>query len=237
VIKKLQIQLDYPPTLHVFSRMDNVALKLAHRFPDWERNPNAIELRNWEQKQLLRIGFKESYFCCDDPPVLDDEVQLCLSCIEQIVKRFELRGPLKVSAGIQMISEYEGLFEELVSHLHKKFHTQLPTIPGFDTVSVTDVAYVVDFKDRGSIEWQRKLSAGPMNRQEWLLKNPLTLRASDLAGALMDRHKISVPPVFIFASLDGIREGMRSNQLHDAVPKIISSSVSMGNSFFSFCKA
>jgi hypothetical protein len=237
VNKKFQFKIEYAPTLHVFSRMDSTAMLLGHDFPDWERSANWIELRNWERRQVLRIGFKESYFCCDDPPVLNDEVHLGIRCMQQIAKRCEIAGPLKAFADIQMLSEYDGSFDELVALMHRKFHVQLPALPDFEQFDVADIAYVIAFKERGNTDWYRKLTAGPMNRKEWLIKNPLTMRASDLSGQLMDRHKSSVPPVFIFASLDGLRDNLRSNQLADAVPALLDSSLSLANSFFTYCKA
>ncbi len=235
-IKKLALKVEYPPTLRVYSRMDDVAIKLASYFPDWERGAVAIELRNWDRRHTFKMLHKESLFLCDDPPVLNDDVRLGIHCLEAALKRFDCNRNLTASVGIHFVSGIDTEFDQLVHAMDAKFHVPQGSIPAFNGFTLLDTSYTIELKDDGHTGWTRKITAGPMTRTEWLSKNSLTVRISHLTGEEMDRHKQSVPPVFVFLALDSTRAGMGLRETIDMLPQIVQSTTEMANSFMAYCK-
>jgi hypothetical protein len=65
-LKKLVVELRYKPELGFYGKMDPIGLELADEFPDWQRSPLTLEVRNKKKHRRLFLSYNRVFLDVDE---------------------------------------------------------------------------------------------------------------------------------------------------------------------------
>src|SRR5687767_14226183 len=61
-VKHLVMELRYEPSLAFYGVMDKIGLDLSSSYPDWERSPLTLEIRDKKNKRRVLLSHQRSFF-------------------------------------------------------------------------------------------------------------------------------------------------------------------------------
>lgn len=206
-LKKLVVDFRYRPTLNAYSGMDTIGLELAKDFPDWQRTPLALEIRNKVKHRRLGITFNRTVFDSDAPEDGDQELSLARECVTKVTKRLKVTKFERFGMRSLFVAETGKTFERLVQQVAKSFLVPAGTIGAFRDMTLKDVAYVVDFHFK---EWTYSVKVGPMEKKQWLslVQHEKQIFESEPGGETFEKFRDSIPDRFVFLDIDASREGV-----------------------------
>jgi hypothetical protein len=66
-LKKLVLEMRYKPDVGFYGKMDSFGTEFAGDFPDWERSPLTLELRDKKKHRRLYLSVKRLFIDVDEP--------------------------------------------------------------------------------------------------------------------------------------------------------------------------
>jgi hypothetical protein len=225
-LKKLVVEFRYRPTLNAYSGMDKIGLGLAKDFPDWQRTPLALEIRNKVKHRRLGITFNRTVFDSYAPEDVSRELSLARECVTNVTKRLKVTEFQRFGMRSLFVAETGETFERLVQQVAKNFLAPIGTIGAFGDMTLKDVAYVVDVHFK---EWTYCVKVGPVEKKQWLslVQHGKDIFESEPGGETFEKFRDSIPDRFVFLDIDASREGVLESDvlktfrgLHDRSRKI-----------------
>src|SRR5262249_45595774 len=123
-VRHLIAELRYSPTLGFYSAMDKIGIALGEHYPDWERSPLTLEVRDKNHRRRCYLSHQRSFYEAVNFP---DEVQE----FEQVQRLFdklhhELQFLKVQRLGIRQLASVgcDEPFPEMVRTVVRKFHLQ-----------------------------------------------------------------------------------------------------------------
>ncbi len=171
-VKNVVIEWRYKPNLAVYTRMDQVGIDFADKYPDWRRSPLSLELRNKKAKRRFFISYQRCFYEVVGPA--DNDVAAELERANKLFDR--IRHDLAVSelerVGIRQWAAFERgePFNEMVRRANRKFQPQDPRFTELLQGQVIDVGYVADVRTEQG--WKYSLRVGPMEKAQWFKTVP-----------------------------------------------------------------
>lgn len=166
-LRKLAIELRYKPHLGFYSKMDDIALRLSDEFPDWERSPLTVEIRNKKKHRRIFLAHRRCFYEGDLLPnqLPNSEFDFAIGRLERVISEMDVKEFTRIGVRQWVAADLGKAFALMVDEIGSRFHNQSEQLAGIVRDKVADLAYVVDCET--SEGWKYHLRLGPMTREEW----------------------------------------------------------------------
>ena len=182
--------------------MDEVGLSLNSQFPDWQRDPLQLKLKNLSTPSMFGVSHSNCIYQNFNPSDVQKEVAGAAGLIEDALKKFQVNNLERVRVVCQGAFPSGLTFENLAIRLDRKFHKQFSEISAFDESTMTDMAYVINTADRTPSHWTRNITLGPMTKAEWRSKFPIDFEMHQITDSARKSCDERIPEVFTNITID-----------------------------------
>jgi hypothetical protein len=198
-VQHLVLELRYDPALRFYTVMDKIGLDLAEAYPDWERSPLTLDIRNKKYHRRCFLSYQRCFYEALGFPALVPEIERAEKLFEKVhfemaftkVRRIGLRQWLTVVS--------DEPFAQMVKTVVKKVQPPDDKLSKLLRGRIEDVGHVVDvLADNG---WKYHLRFGPMESKQWFELIPHEIGLFDSPEAFK-KYKESMPERFLFIDID-----------------------------------
>lgn len=202
-LRKYVLEWRYAPQLTFYGQVDRVGIELAARFPDWERSPLTLELRNLKEHRRLYLSFTRSFLDHDEPKNTRSDIEDSARVMERSCSILSLQALSRVGLRQWFAFPMEQDTEALVHLVADKFLRNDDRISKIVCGSLRDVAYVVDLVQPQG--WKFNVRLGPMDRKQWLqfvTHERAMFEHSEKAERTFEAFLKTLPECFIYVDID-----------------------------------
>jgi hypothetical protein len=216
-IKHLVLELRYDPTLQFYPVMDKIGLEYVDAYPDWERSPLTIELRDKKTRRRFFLSAARSFYEALDFSSEGPEFDRAVSLFDRL--HHELKFTKVRRVGIRRwvaVSEADP-FPKLVAAFSSRF---APKDERFEQIlrgRTEDLGLLVDVRTENG--WKYHLRAGPMERKQWFEVIPHEAGLFD-SGKDFEAYKEKIPERMFYIDFDGYQEDLAYSDLGNVVGSI-----------------
>lgn len=234
-LKKLVVELRYKPDLGFYGKMDSVGVNLADSFPDWERSPLAVEVRNKKKHRRVFLSHRRSFFEADlDGTDALREFQFGEETLKDVCVGLAIKEFKRIGVRQWFAADLMKPFALMVDEIAARFLGHDQELSSILTDATDDVAYVVDF--RTSEGWKYHLRLGPMTKEQWFQAVSYEVnnfeRRGDENAATFEDYRDHVPENLLYIDIDCFDEDVTEDRFtglltafrrrsHDVVEKLI----------------
>lgn len=217
-VRNVVVEWRFASQLVVYSKMDQVGIAFAKDYPDWQRSPLTLEIRNQQQLRRFFMSYRRCFFEAISPA--DGNVAVELDRAHKLFEKFATEvgiTELERFALRQWVAiEDKRAFPELVRAFTKNFHPKDNVL--FDSLKgeILDISYVVDVKSNEG--WKYNLRAGPMERDQWFQFVPHDLQLFGTEAAF-NTYKEAFPNQFLYLDIDSFREKVPMSDMKTVTDK------------------
>ena len=219
VLKKLVIDFRYKPTLRVYERMDHVGLALSSDFPDWQRGPLALEIRNRQKHRRLQIQFRQSVFDCINPANEEDEFEVGKKSVKTVCDKVDIAEFERFAVRFWFLADFKDEYESLVDLVYGKFCTPIERLSPFTEYTLKDAAYAVDLSRDG---WTYAVRIGPMTKDEWFsnVHHERSAFETEPDGETFEKYDRTIPDRFLYLDVDVRCEGVLHEEARESIRRL-----------------
>jgi len=219
-LRKLVIELRYKPDLGFYKRMDSVGRALGSDFPDWERSPLTVEVRNKKKHRRVFLshhrGFYEADLDAADPAL---EFQFAEKTLQDVRDGLGITDLNRIGVRQWFAANLDKSFARMVDEIAARFLREDEELSSILTDRKHDVAYVVDFET--SDGWKYHLRLGPMTKEQWLqvvnYEVSIFERPEDESAATLEKYRNSLPENLLYVDIDCFQEDVAKDRFTDLV--------------------
>jgi len=207
-LKKIAIDVRYAPTLSVYANMDRVGIKLKDKFPDWERTPLTLELRNKIQHRRLHIAHRQSVFECDGPPdEIGTELGIARESIQAVNDALTISTYQRFGMRSCFTCETKTDFSKLVKQVNDRLCVAIDGIDAFTGMALKDVGYTVNLSQG---DWTYNVRVGPMEKDQWfsIIRHQTEIFDANQPENSFEKFRNAMPERFLFIDVDAFREAV-----------------------------
>jgi hypothetical protein len=197
------LEIRYEPSLRVYGVMDKIGLDLADSYPDWERSPLTLEIRNKKLHRRCFLSHQRCFFEALGFATEATEIERATSFFDMV--HHELRFTKVLRLGIRRwlaVTSGEP-FAQMVKAAATKFHPQDDSLRTLLRGRIEDVGYSVDVLTNNG--WKYHLRSGPMERKQWFEMIPHEIGNFESEEAFK-KYRESFPERMYFIDMDCYKE-------------------------------
>jgi hypothetical protein len=232
-LKKLVVELRYKADLGFYSKMDAVGVELADDFPDWERSPLTLEIRNKKKHRRLFTSVKRAFFDVDGGSP-DSEFIFVEKLLRKVCAKLEVKQLSRSGIRQWFTADLGKPFALMVDEFSERFLPRGDYLKSILTDKTKDVGYVVDFETDEGLRYNLRM--GPMLKSQWFSTVAHELNAfeqsEEESANTFANFQASFPEQFLFIDIDSYQEDQPADKLdrflssahrrsHDLVSKLI----------------
>ena len=207
----------YEPSLAFYGIMDKVGLDLAHAYPDWERSPLTLEIRDKKNKRRAMFSHQRSFFEAVDFAHPTVEFEKAGKIFEKLHHELKFTRVRRIGLRQWAFVVLEEKFEKVVKDMARKLFSPEDALARALHGTLDDVMYAVHVQaDHG---WKYHLKMGPMLRKQWFEIIPYE-RALFPNEEAFKEFKESIPETMIFIDVDGFQEDIPYSELSATIASI-----------------
>ncbi len=215
-VRHLVLELRYKPSLAFYGVMDKIGLHFVDQYPDWERSPLTLEIRDKKHQRRATITHNRSFFEAVDPSDPSSDIDRALKIFERLRDELKFSDVMRIGIRQWASVAVNENFDKFVRDLSKKFHPQQEPLLNALHGRIDDFLYAANVRtDTG---WKYHLKLGPMERKQWFELIPYE-QAIFPKGAF-EEFKNSIPEKMLFFDIDGFREDFTYSELQSVVASI-----------------
>jgi hypothetical protein len=218
-VKNLVVEWRFAPQLAIYSAMDKIGIHFAEDFPDWERSPLTLELKNLNHWRRFFMSCRRCFFDVVNPSSagLSTEIDKAYSLFDRTATELELRQIERIGFRQWFAFPCEDDFELLVKRSISKFHPENQSLKDLLRAEFTDIGYVVDMKTADG--WKYNLRAGPMKKEQWfsIVQHERQIFKSQTD---FDGYETKFPSQFFYVDIDCHSENVPRSDLRQLVDKM-----------------
>ena len=238
-LRKLVIELRYKPDLGFYSKMDSVCLNLGEKFPDWERSPLTVEVRNKKKHRRVFLSHRRCFYETDlvtadpTPEFQCAEETLKDVCVGLAITEFERVGVRQWFA-----SDLDKPFALMVDEIAARFLSQNEALSSIVTDSKHDVGYVVDYETNDG--WKYHLRLGPMTKEQWFrvvsYEANIFERREEEDAVTFEKYRDSLPENFLYVDIDCFEEDVAEDRFTELVTTFRRRSHDLAGKLIRYCR-
>jgi len=218
-VKNLVIEWRYKPNLAVYTKMDQVGIDFAEKYPDWQKSPLTLEIRNKKSKRRFFISYRRCFFEVIGPRDKDvaAELERASKLFDRIHRDLDLNKLERV--GIRQWAAFarDEPFAEMVRRANRKFQPQDPQFLELLRGNVVDVGFVADVKTEQG--WNYSLRVGPMEKAQWFDTVPHEVEMFSGTEEFAE-YRQEFPDRFLYVDIDCFKEDVALSDLPALVSAI-----------------
>lgn len=236
-LKKLVVEVRYKPDLGFYAKMDAIGQELTEEYPNWQRSPLTLEVRNQKKHRRLYLSSGRTFLDFDgvDPAAGDfDHAEKLLGkvCQKLGVKEFSRIGVRQWFA-----ADIDKSFALMVDEFSERFLPKGTELGEILSDKTTDVAYVVECETGDG--WRYNLRLGPMQRTQWFQIVAHELNAfeqGDEATETFEKFRQTIPEQFLYVDVDCFGEQMAAGELNGFISSARRRSHGLATKLIEYCK-
>jgi len=238
-LRKLLIELRYKPDIRFYGKMDELAIHFAEKFPDWERSPLTVEIRNIKKHRRVYLAHRRCFFESDlAAREINIEFDLALSTLDRILNVLSIDEFNRVGLRQWIAADLGKPFALMVDEIRTRFFNQGTDLCTILSDKTSDVAYYANYEtDDG---WEYRLGLGPMTRVEWFQRvkyeKNLFERTSNKNAETFENYKTTIPENLLYIDVDCFQKTLPASQLKERVAAFRKRSHDLITKLIQFCK-
>jgi len=219
-VRKLVIELRYKPELSFYGRMDTVGMKLGEQFPDWERSPLTVEVRNKKKHRRVFLCWNRCFYEADlesaDP---NREFECAQGTLCDVCSALSVHELKRVGVRQWFACDTNKAFAAMVDEITDRFLHRGEELRAILTDNVHDVAYVVDYETHEG--WKYHLRLGPMTKEQWFqvvhYEPGIFVRLDEDASTTFEEYRKTLPDNFLFVDIDCYQDEVPTDRFGELV--------------------
>lgn len=202
-VRHLVAELRYAPTLAFYSAMDKIGIALGEHYPEWERSPLTLELRDREHRRRCYLSHHRSFYEAVDFHDETREFEHLIRFFDKL--HYELQFVTVRRLGVRQFASVgcDDPFPEMVRKVARKFHLQSDRINRMLRGRIEDISFVADVRTENG--WRSHLRLGPMERKQWFELIPYELGLFS-SGESFAKFQETFSERMFFVDVDGYQE-------------------------------
>ena len=235
-LKKLVIELRYKPDLGFYGKMDSAGSVLNDDFPDWERSPLTVEVRNQEHHRRVFLANDRCFFEADDPDP-DTVFEWAGNRLKKVCEKLGVETFARVGVRQLFAADLNKTFALMVDEMAQRFLVRNDQLAAFLPDKTHDLAYTVVYKTPD--DWKYHLRIGPMEKKQWLQtvyhEPNLFEQNEDGSHTLVEFWK-SLPEQFLYVDIDSYREDQSAKKMDEFLTTVRRKTHDLVEKLIDFCK-
>ncbi|MFV1966326.1 MAG: hypothetical protein ACC628_12955, partial [Pirellulaceae bacterium] len=228
----------YRPDLGFYDRMGGVARGFSEKFPDWERSPLTVEVRNKKKHRRLFLTHRRCFYETDLRTAIPaGEYEAAQSCLETICAGLEVSDLQRIGVRQWFAADLGKTFALMVDELESRFLKKDNSLSAILADKTEDLAYVVDYETTDG--WNYHLRLGPMTRDEWFRRFPYEVNMFEAPdeddAATFEDYRASLPDNFLYIDVDCYQENVSAQQLKELVQTFRHHSHKLAGDLIKYC--
>lgn len=233
--QKLVVELRFKPDLGFYGTMDSIGQELADEYPDWERSPLSVEVRNKKRHRRVFLSAGRAFVDIDE--VEESDVSHTEKLLEKVFPRLGAKQFKRIGVRQWFAADLGKPFALMLDEFADRFLPKNPQLGSILNDKTKDVAYVIDCEVAEG--WRYSLRLGPMTRSQWFLFVGYEMNVfeqGDEATETFERFRQSLPEQFLYIDIDCSKE----DETADGCQKFFSSarrrSHELADKLIAYCK-
>ena len=190
-LRKFVLEWRYKPSLSFYRLMDELGSEFLSQFPEWQRTPLALEVRNLKKHRRVMFSFDRCFYERDEPDELTLDIDAAKGVFEKSCKKLGIQNLTRVGLHQWFAFSVSETIETLVKLVAKRFLVNDDSLHGVLGGSVRDVAYNVDLDDAAG--WKYNIRLGPMEKAQWFQMIPHDPQLYEPDEEGKEDSKITIP--------------------------------------------
>jgi hypothetical protein len=235
-LKKLVVELRYKAELSFYSKMDGFGVELAEDFPDWERSPLTLEVRNRKKHRRLFLSVSRSFLDVDDADA-EGDFAYAEKLWKKVGPRLDVKQFKRLGVRQWFTADLEKPFALMVDEFAERFLSKDAALRDIVSDKIKDVAYVVDYQVAEG--WQYHLRLGPMTRSQWFMSvghDPNSFEQDDDAAETFEKFRKSFPEQFLYIDIDCYQDDLPADMLGKFLTGVRRRSHDLATKLIEYCK-
>ena len=231
-LKKLVVELRYKPDLGFYGKMDPIGLELAGEFPDWQRTPLTLEVRNQKKHRRLYLSYNRIFLDVDEADP-DGDFSHAEKLMRTVCPKLEVKQFLRFGVRQWFAADLDKPFARMVDELAERFLPKNAELSAILSDKTKDLAYVLDCETAEG--WRYSLRLGPMMKSQWFTTvphEPGSFEQAEEGEETFTKFQKSFPEQLVYVDIDCFWEDQPAEKLdkflaavrrrsHDLVTKLI----------------
>ncbi len=236
VPRKLVVEWRYKPELGFYGKMDAIGIDYTNQFPDWQRTPLTLELRNRKKHRRVFLSVRRSFYDSDGPENQATEFDFAAGVLDKVSGKLELGTYERIGVRQWFATDLHKTFTALVDEVYKKFCQHNEAITAVVGTRVKDTAYLIDVEHPDG--WRYNLKLGPMQKKQWfdlVQHEPGNFEEED-DGETFAKFRASLPKQFLFIDLDCYQADLPAPKTPAFVRAVRTSSQDLVQGLIKYCQ-
>lgn len=238
-LRKLVIELRYRPNLGFYGKMDAVGRSLGDDFPDWERSPLTLEVRNKKNHRRVFLSHRRCFYQAD----LGDaepqrEFQFAEKTLEAVCAGLAITEFARIGIRQWLASDMDKAFALMVDEIAARFLNENEELSSILTDTKHDVAYVVDYET--SEGWKYHLRLGPMTKEQWFqvvdYEVNIFERPEEENALTFEKYRSSLPENFLYLDIDCFQEDVAKDRFTELLTMFRRRSHDLAGRLIRYCR-
>ena len=235
-LKKLVLEWRYKPELAFYGRMDQVAIQLCNDYPDWERSPLTVDLRDKKRHRRVHLSGRRGFLEADGPNPLTD-IDQAGKLASKVCRELQIAVLTRLGIRQWFAADLDKPFALMVDEVAQRFLNRGPDLSAILADKIHDVAYTVDYET--SEGWRYNLRLGPMLKSQWfqtILYEAGNFETGDDEVETFEKYQAGFSDHFLFIDVDCYRDDVNVDKLDPLVANIRRKSHELVERLIEFCK-
>src|SRR5258706_587358 len=164
-VKHLVAEMRYEPSLAFYGVMDEIGLGFVEGYPDWQRSPLTLELRDKKRKRRCFLAFDRCFYESVGYGVEESELGQVRDLFAKVHHKLEFAKVRRFGLRRMMSFATTEDFPRMVRAVAKKFGPNSDYLDKALRGKLEDSGYFVNV--RSDLGWRYHLRVGPMERKQW----------------------------------------------------------------------
>jgi hypothetical protein len=202
-VRDIVVEWRYAANLAVYIAMDKVGIFFKDEFPDWQRSPLSLEIKDKKNRRRLAMMHNRAFYHVAGVRDPNEESELSLRFFDRLAHELEISRLTRVGIRQWSIFPRQDGFRELVKLCAKKFQQSSDTLKRALQGTMDDMAYVAEVTHADG--WKYNLRLGPMDRDQW---KKAVSHEEDVfdSEAAYNEYVNRLPANFLYVDVDAYKE-------------------------------
>jgi hypothetical protein len=235
-LKKLVVELRYKPDLAFYGKMDPIGLELASEFPDWQRTPLTLEVRDKKKHRRLFLSHTRSFLDVDDADP-DGDFSQAENLMRTVCPKLEVKQFLRIGVRQWFAADLDKPFARMVDEVAEHFMPRNADLAAILSDRTKDVAYVVDCEVAEG--WRYNFRLGPMMKSQWfsvVAHEPNSFEQAEEGEETFAKFQKSFPDQFLYIDIDCYQEDQPADKLDKFLASVRRRSHDLATKLIEYCK-
>jgi hypothetical protein len=216
--------------------MDPIGVDLTGEFPDWQRSPLTLEVRNRKKHRRLFLSHNRTFLDVDEADP-DGDFSHAEKLMRTVCPKLEVKQFVRVGVRQWFAADLDKPFALMVDELAERFLPKNADLAAILSDKTKDVGYLVDCE---VVEgWRYNLRLGPMLKSQWfltVLHDPNNFEQAEEGEETFAKFQKSFPDQCLYIDIDCYQEEQPVDKLDKFLASVRRRSHDLTTKLIEYCK-